>query len=297
MQGVLLLGGATTSGKTESAIALAQRFGAEIVGADSRQIYREMPVGTAMPTAEQLASVPHHLVGFLDPYERYSAARFALDAMRVIDEIHARGKRAIVAGGTGFYLRALAGGVELAAQYDPSIRERLARESLVHPPEAMHAWLTALDPERAATIAPKDRYRVLRALEIRLSHASAGDRKGSLPTLKLRGIPFAYAVLDVPLAQLDERIESRVTSMLEAGFVEEAERIGLFAAASTAVGYPQAIAWTRGWSTKSEVRAGLARETRRYARRQRTWFRGEPLARAVAPSELPALARETIGWQ
>lgn len=297
MQGVLLLGGATASGKTESAVALAQRFGAEIVGADSRQIYRDMPVGTAMPTAEQLASVPHHLVGFLDPYERYSAARFALDAMRAIDEMHARGKRAIVAGGTGFYLRALAGGVELAAEYDPSMRERLARESLVHPPEVMHAWLAALDPARAATIASKDRYRVVRALEIRLSHATAGDRKGSLPTLKSRGIPFAYAVLDVPLAQLDERIEARVTAMLEAGFVEEAERIGLGAAASTAVGYPQAIAWTRGWSTKTELRAGLAHETRRYARRQRTWFRGEPLARAVAPAELPAFARETLGWQ
>src|SRR5580693_9905110 len=135
--GILILAGPTASGKTELALALAERFGAEIIGADSRQIYRGMPIGTAAPTAEQRARVPHHLVEFLDPHERYSAARYVLDARRAIDAIAARGRRVIVAGGTGFYLRALAGDVALDAAYDPAVRARLATEARLHPPEVL----------------------------------------------------------------------------------------------------------------------------------------------------------------
>ena len=111
--GVLVLAGPTASGKTELALALARTFDAEIVGADARQIYRAMPIGTAAPSDAQRAAVPHHLVGFLDPYERYSAARYVIDARAAIDAIHARGRRALVVGGTGFYIRALCGDVAL----------------------------------------------------------------------------------------------------------------------------------------------------------------------------------------
>ncbi len=297
MEGVLLLGGATASGKSDAAIVLATAFDAEIVGADSRQIYRDMPIGTAAPTDEQRARVPHHLVGFLDPYERYSAARYVLDALRALEDIGSRGKRAIVSGGTGFYLRALRGGVALAPAYDESLRERLAREAQVHPADVLHAWLTALDAERAAAVHPSDRYRVVRALEVSLASRKATDRIGDLPSLAAQGIRYAYVTLDVPLAEIDERIERRVRTMLEHGFVEEAERIGTRAAASSAVGYPLAIAWTRGWSTRDELAARLARETRRYARRQRTWFRGEPNVRPVAAADLAGFARETLGWR
>lgn len=295
MADVLLLAGATASGKTEAAIALARAFDAEIVGADSRQVYREMPIGTAAPSAVQRAAVPHHLVGFLDPYERYSAARYALDAMAAIESILARGKRVIVAGGTGFYVRALAGGVTLSDAYDAAVRERLTREARLHPPDVLHAWLEALAPARASALHPADRYRVLRALEVQLAAGRADDRGGGLPTLDARGIPYSYVFLDVPLDEIDARIAARVDAMLDAGFVEEAERIGLRAAASTAVGYPLAIGWTRGWASRRELREGLARETRRYARRQRTWFRGERLARPVRQSELESVARETFG--
>ena len=113
---MLIVGGPTASGKTELAIAIAERFDAEIIGADSRQIYRDMPIGTAAPTGDQRARVPHHLAGFVDPYERYSAARYVEDAAAAISAIHARGKRAIVVGGSGFYLRALCGDVELALE-------------------------------------------------------------------------------------------------------------------------------------------------------------------------------------
>ena len=166
--GVLILTGQTASGKSALALELAERFDAEIVGADSRQIYRGMPIGTAAPSGDDRARVRHHLVEFLDPRERYSAARFVADALAAIDDAHARGKRAIVAGGTGFYVRALAGDVTLSPAYDAHVRERLAREARVHPPDVLAAWLRALAPERAAAIAANDPYRIVRALEVAL---------------------------------------------------------------------------------------------------------------------------------
>jgi tRNA dimethylallyltransferase len=294
--GVLILAGPTASGKTDLAIALAERFGAEIVGADSRQIYRDMPIGTAAPTAAQRARVPHHLIAFLDPHERYSAARYVHDARAAIDRIHAGGRRAIVAGGTGFYLRALAGDVALDATYDPVLRDRLAAEARTHPPEVLAAWLAALAPERAAQIAPNDPYRVARALEVALAGRSAPAVREPLPTLRAGGIPFVKLVLDVEPAVLTERIERRVDAMLAAGLLEEAERIGAGAVAADAVGYREALAFLDGWSTPAELRAQLIRSTRRYAKRQATWFRSEPGAVRVSAGECEAAARERLGW-
>jgi tRNA dimethylallyltransferase len=294
--GVLLLAGATASGKSDSAIALARRFDAEIVGADSRQIYRDMPIGTAAPTSEQRAAIPHHLVAFLDPYERYSAARFAQDAMAAIQAIHARGKRTIVVGGTGFYLRALAGDVALAPQHDEMLRERLAHEARAHPPAVLWDWLVARDPRRAAALDPNDTYRVLRALEIALAPESVNADRASTATLRAAEIPFVKLALDVPLDVIDARIEARTDAMVGGGLLDEAERIGERAIAASAVGYPQALAFLRGWSTHAELRASLTRATRRYARRQRSWLRGEPGIMWVAPASLEAAAREKLGW-
>jgi len=298
--GVLVLTGPTASGKTELSIALAREFDAEIVSADSRQIYAGMPVGTAAPDAAQRAAVPHHLIGFLDPHERYSAARFSVDATRVIEDILARGKRAIVAGGTGFYVRALTGGVSLAPEYDAALRERLAAEARVHDPEFLHEWLRVRDPARAAAVHPGDTYRVLRALEVALADSSRSPRTGALDSLAARGIAFAKVFLDIDQAQLDERIERRTRAMLEAGLLDEAQRIGNDAVASSAVGYQQANAYLRGWLTYAELRALLIRSTRRYAKRQFTWFRSEPGTIRVdaenARERLSALAREKLGW-
>ena len=295
-RGVLLLAGATASGKSNAAIALAQRFDAEIVGADSRQIYRGMPIGTAAPTEEQRSAIPHHLVAFLDPYERYSAARFARDAIEAINAIHARGHRAIVTGGTGFYLRALAGDVALAPQHDEVVRDRLAHEARVHPPEVLWEWLVARDPGRAKALEPNDTYRVLRALEIALAPESANPDRSSNATLRASGIPFVKLALDVPLDAIDARIEARADAMLLDGLLDEAERIGEGATAANAVGYPQALAYLRGWSTHAELRASLVRATRRYARRQRAWLRSEPGITWVTPPSLEAAAREKLGW-
>jgi tRNA dimethylallyltransferase len=295
--GVLILAGPTASGKTELALQLAERFGAEIVGADSRQIYRGMPIGTAAPRAAQLARVPHHLIAFLDPHERYSAARFVFDARRAIDDIAARGRRAIVVGGTGFYVRALCGDVALDAAYDPALRARVAAEARVHPPDALAAWLAALAPARAAAIAPNDPYRVARALEIALAgRTERASEREPLPTLRAGGIPFAKLVLEIDPAVLAGRIEARVDAMLSAGLVEEAERVGSDAVAADAVGYREALAYAAGWSTAAELRAQLIRATRRYAKRQTTWFRSEPGVVRVSAAGCEAAARERLGW-
>jgi tRNA dimethylallyltransferase len=292
---VLIIAGPTASGKTELAIELAREFDAEIVGADSRQIYAGMPIGTASPSPEQMAEVHHHLVGFVDPQRRYSAAQYAQDAIAALNGIRARGKRAIVAGGTGFYIRALIGGVALAPQYDESLRDRLACEAMLHHPEFLHEWLECRDAARAQSVGKNDTYRVLRALEIALA-PTAVLRDAPARTLASEGLGYLLAFLDVDRRTIDERIEQRTVRMLDAGLVEEAERIGDAAVAASAVGYPQAHAYLRGWSTPAELRTSLARATRRYARRQRAWFRAEPSAIWVPPSALRAVVREKLGW-
>jgi tRNA dimethylallyltransferase len=293
--GVLILAGATASGKTGLAVELARVFDAEIVGADSRQIYSGMRVGTAAPSDEALATVPHHLIGFLDPHERYSAARYANDALAVIRDIRARGRRAIVVGGTGFYLRALTGGVELAPQHDEAQRARLAREAKLHPHDFLHEWLTIRDPRRARALHPGDTYRVLRALEVALS-PQIRARDEPLATLATDGIAWQSVFLDVPLPELDSRIARRTAAMLESGLLEEAESVGGDAVAASAVGYPQALAFLRGWCTRDELRVSLERATRRYARRQRAWFRGERDVLWLPAERVAAAAREKLGW-
>ncbi len=296
MQGVIILAGSTAAGKTDLAIELAKRFNAEIIGADSRQIYRDMPIGTAGPTEEQLAQAPHHLVGFLDPDERYSAARFAHDATTAIEEIHARGKRAIVVGGTGFYIRALTGDIGLAPQYDAALRDRLAKEARLHPPEVLHAWLSHHDKRRAGMLAPTDTYRITRALEVALSDPTSTRDDAPLRNLTAANIPTLKFGLDVPLEQIDANIERRTALMLATGLIEEAERIGPTAVAADAVGYPQALAYLNGWSTLPETHATLARATRRYARRQRAWLRSEPNLIWAKPDEIERLVKEQLDW-
>ncbi len=293
---VLILAGPTASGKTDLAIDLARRFDAEIVSADSRQIYRGMPIGTAAPTAEQRSCAVHHLIDFLEPHERYSAARFAADATQVIAHIHARGKRAIVTGGTGFYIRALTGGVGLAAEYDEQVRARLAREARLHDAAFLHEWLRTHDARRAEMLAPNDTYRVLRALEVALAPAQAVQRTGDLPTLSVHGISWFKVFLTLDERELQERIERRTDAMLEGGLLEEAERIGAAAVAASAVGYPQALAYLSGTCTRGELRSLLIRATRRYAKRQQSWFRGEPGTHFMPAAAVEQAARENLEW-
>ena len=302
--GVLILTGQTASGKSALALQLGERFGAEIVGADSRQIYRGMPIGTAAPDRDALARVPHHLVGFLDPHERYSAARFAHDAIAAILGIAGRSKRAIVVGGTGFYLRALSGDVELSPVRDEALRTRLAHEARIHPVGVLADWLRVLDPALAARVPPNDPYRVTRALEIALASRADpafGDAPSAPPdaSLRRREIGFRKIFLDLAPERLSANIEARVDAMLAGGLLAEAERIGPDAIAADAVGYREALAYRAGWSTADELRALLIRNTRRYAKRQATWFRVEPGLTHVAADDVAAaaaIARSLDGW-
>ncbi|HMF27916.1 MAG TPA: tRNA dimethylallyltransferase, partial [Candidatus Cybelea sp.] len=219
----------------------------------------------------------------------------AQDAIAALNDIRARGKRAIVAGGTGFYIRALIGGVALAPQYDESLRDRLAREATLHTPEFLHEWLERHDAARARSLGKNDTYRILRALEIALA-PTAVLRDTPARTLASEGFEHLLVFLDVDWAAIDERIHHRTGRMLDAGLIEEAERIGDGAVAATVVGYPQAQAYLRGWSTMTEVRSSLERATRRYARRQRAWFRGEPSTLWLPPGAVRSAVREKLGW-
>jgi tRNA dimethylallyltransferase len=188
--------------------------------------------------------------------------------------------------------------VTLDGAHDPLLRERLAREVRTHPPEVLAAWLHALAPARAGAIDPHDPYRVTRALEIALSARRAPLRpaRQALPTLRLDAIPQLKLWLEVAPDALQARIERRVDAMLAAGLVDEAERVGLDAVAADAVGYREALAYAAGWSTHAELRAQLVRATRRYAKRQATWFRTEPGIVRVAPADVEATARQRLGW-
>jgi tRNA dimethylallyltransferase len=289
---VLVLAGATASGKTELALDLARRFDAEIVGADSRQVYRDMPVGTAAPSSDALREIVHHCVGMLDPYVRYSAGRFERDALAAIADIHAREKHAIVSGGTGFYIRALTGGVSLARAYDADVRARLVREGATHDAGFLYEWLSLLDRRRAQALDRNDTYRIVRALEVRLTREAPVDAE-----VPLSRPAFVKIALDVPLGEIDARIGRRANAMIDAGLLEEAERIGPDAVAGSAVGYPQALAYLRGWSTREELRVTLVRATKRYARRQLAWFRREPGMEWAAPDAVVGIAREKLGWR
>ncbi len=167
----------------------------------------------------------------------------------------------------------------------------------MHPPDFLYEWLARRDPKRAAAIHPGDTYRVLRALEVALAGPSAVARASELQTLAGERIAWTIAFLDVPLDELDRRIAERTARMLAAGFVGEAERVGEGAVAASAVGYPAALAYLRGWSTLDELRASLERATRQYARRQRTWFRREPATIWCTAQTLAGVVREKLQWR
>jgi tRNA dimethylallyltransferase len=273
--------GATATGKSRLAVELATRLGGEIVNADAFQVYRGLDIGTAKPEPEARAAVAHHLIDILEPGESFSAGSFARRAAAAIADIVARGRVAIVAGGTGFYLRALGAGLAPMPAVPAEVRERLAARCAREGVPALHAELAGVDPESAARIAPRDRHRVLRALEVWLAsgetlsswHRRAPATPAAAPTLRKIG-------LTLPRAVLYDRIESRVASMLERGWLDEIR--GLLAAgvppaapAFRAIGYRSMIEHlSRGRDLESATREAVV-ATRRYAKRQETWFRRE----------------------
>ena len=294
----LAICGPTASGKSEFASRLAAEYGAEVVNADSRQIYRGMRVGTGWPTDEQLARAPHHLYGIASPAQRYNAGLFVRDASAAISGIAARGKWAIVSGGTGLYVEALAGSMPLDRLVaSDELRERVRAEALVHPHEALRAWLAAVAPDAAVRITAGDRYRTLRGLEAALAAREASAGRTASPA----DIDVQIIVLEAPRATLRVRIETRVRWMFASGLVEEAvalEREFGAVPALTGIGYAEALAYARGLMRRDEATSATCGRTTAYAKRQQTWFRRIARAQRLDAfgagtwSSLRTLARE-----
>jgi tRNA dimethylallyltransferase len=289
-----VIAGPTASGKSALAVELARRAGGEIVGADSQQVYRYFDVGTAKPSAEELAAVPHHLISVVDPLEPFSAAEYQRRADVAIAEIASRGRPVFVVGGTGLYLRVLLHGVVEAPGAHPALRAELEALAATEGREEVHRKLAEVDPETAARLPPRDLVRIIRALEIhaltgktasefRREHAFAGER-----------YPFRLQVLSPPREALYRTIEARTAAMFEQGLVEEVRALLARgygnAAPMRSVGYVQARAFVEGTLTLEEAKQLVAQETRRYAKRQLTWFRKEPGALFVEPPYARLLA-------
>jgi tRNA dimethylallyltransferase len=281
-----IVAGPTGSGKTALAVALAQRLDAEIVSADSQAVYRHFDVGTAKPSPEQLTAVPHHLVSIVEPTEDFSAVRWAELARSAIQDIRARGRRVLIVGGTGLYIRVLLHGI-VDVPSTASVRPSLVREWKQLGPEWMHRRLASVDPESAARIPANDAMRVIRALEIRMltgQRASALRRAHQFAPAQY---PFTLWFLDPDNELLADRLAQRTRAMFEGGLIEETERLVAAGYRGTApmksVGYRQALAVIDRRMSPAEAEAETLLETRRYAKRQRTWFRREEGTRFVAP--------------
>ena len=272
--------GPTASGKTALAIALAKRLDGEILCCDSMQIYREMDIGTAKPTEAERTAVPHHLCDFLSPNEPYSAADYAADAARAVREVASRGKIPIFCGGTGLYLAAARRGeVNEAIPGETAYRAELeAIAATEGGADILYARLAAGDPESAATTHKNNLRRVIRALEVLHETGipkSEWDRRSREAEPALRILPFA---LRYDRARLYARIEARVDAMMEQGLLDEVRSLferGILSPDSTAgqaIGYKEFAAYLRGECSLAQATDDLKTATRRYAKRQLTWF-------------------------
>ena len=278
----ILLMGPTASGKTDLAISLCKRFPCDVISVDSALVYRGMDIGTAKPDAETLARTPHGLIDIRDPEESYSAGEFVRDACREMDEIFAKGRIPLLAGGTMMYFRALTGGIAELPAADDAIRASIDAEAAERGWPAMHEELQRVDPDAAARIKPNDRQRIQRALEVyRGSGRPLTDwQRNSAPIRD--DIHYLKVGLNIePRSILHERIAARLDLMVDGGFVEEVktlrERPGLSAdcPAMRSVGYRQFWQFLDGTCSLDEARRKALYATRQLAKRQITWLRSE----------------------
>ena len=286
--------GPTASGKTALAIALAKELGGEIVSADSMQIYRGMDIATAKPTPEEMAEVPHHLIGFWPPEKPFSVAQYAILAREKIDDILRRGRVPVLCGGTGLYIKAIVDHIQYEEETgeDAALRERLRRQAQDEGNLAVWRQLQAMDPKTAERIHPNNLGRVIRAIEVmQVSGRSIREQEE-----RSRQAPCPYHVIQIGLRyrnreNLYERIGRRVDAMAEAGLLEEARAVrqqGLTATAAQAIGYKELYDWMDGTLPLEEALENLKRSTRRYAKRQLTWFGADARIRWIEPDALQA---------
>lgn len=291
--------GPTACGKTDLALALAEHVPLEVISMDSAMVYRGLDIGTAKPSTAIRAAVPHHLVDILEPTEAYSAGRFARDAARLITETRARGRLPLLVGGTLLYLRALRDGLSALPRADDAVRAELDREAAEHGWAALHARLRQVDPAAAARIAPSDRQRIQRALEVfALTGRPITELQEAGRRTQHSGIVVIALVPD-DRAGLGVRIERRFDAMVELGFVAEVERLRARGdlqpdmPSMRAVGYRQLWSYLDGEYEWATARTKAIVATRQYAKRQLTWLRGDPNCEAW-PALAPGLVERCL---
>jgi tRNA dimethylallyltransferase len=302
--GYIALAGPTASGKTAAAMAIAKQHAVEIISVDSALVYRGMDIGTAKPTAAELASVPHHLIDIRDPLHAYSAAEFVLDAELLITDISARGKLPLLVGGTMLYFKALFDGLDDMPKADPQVRAKLALEALEKGWPGLHAELAEVDAITANRLAPNDSQRISRALEVfRVSGQplSSFHQKSATKTIaESNGNTSAGALISLEPAErswLHRRIEDRFDAMLAGGFLDEVKALRARGdlnpdlPSMRCVGYRQAWEALEGNSPMAELRDKGIFATRQLAKRQITWLRSMPQRRIVACDAPDALAQ------
>jgi len=278
---ILILAGPTAAGKTALAVRLARRLGSEILNADSLQVYRYMDIGTAKPSIEERSAATHRLIDVADPDEPFDAARYLELARPVVNELHARGKVPIVTGGTGLYIKVLTRGICEGAPSHPGMRQRLQDELQARGLLALHQELLRVDPPLGSKIHPNDRQRILRALEVHrisgvpLSHWQQQHRFNRILYRSVK--IFLYRQRDV----LYDRIDRRVDNMMRQGLLDEVKKLiamgfGPELKPMQSLGYRQLCGHLAGKLSLDQAVADIRRETRRYAKRQMTWFRGDP---------------------
>ena len=279
MNDIICIAGPTASGKTALAVELAKELNGEVVSCDSMQVYRRMDIGTAKPTPGEMQGIPHHMLDGAEPEEDFSVSRYCSLAAPIVDDILSRGKTAIIAGGTGLYMDSLIQGNDFAPFPSTGVRERLEQEAEARGIQVLFDRLAAVDPEAAGRLHLSDRKRIIRALEVYLETGetiTAHNRKTQL--LPPRFSPLCLGLDFENRADLYGRIDRRVGLMLEQGLIAEIQ--GLLAAgvppkctAMQAIGYKEFVAALKGECTIGEAADQVRQASRRYAKRQLTWFR------------------------
>ena len=282
MNNLICIAGPTASGKTSLSIALAKELDAEIVSCDSMQVYKRMDIGTAKPTVKEMAGIPHHMLSVAEPWEDFSVGKYCSLATPIVDDIIARGKTVIIVGGTGLYMDALIKGNDFAPVPSTGRREELEQLAAEHGIEAVIEQLRAVDPESADRLHPSDQKRIIRAMEVYLETGETiteHNRKTQL--IPPRYDPVWFALEDADRADLYTRIDRRVELMLQQGLIAEIQ--GLLDAgipekstAMQAIGYKEFVDALQGRSSMETATALVQQSSRKYAKRQLTWFRRNP---------------------
>ncbi len=272
--------GPTASGKTALSLALAEKFDAEIVNCDSVAMYREFEIGTAKPTAAERARAPHHLLDCVEPSEPMTAGEYARRARQVLEEVKTRRNMPIVVGGTGLYLRALLEGLFPGPERSDELRARLRKMSTARGSSYLHRILLRLDPTAASRIHANDAPKLIRAIEVCLASQYKMTELWKLGRDPLRGFRILRLGLDPERSALYDRINQRAQKMFEDGLVEETqallEKYGSRAGPLSSLGYKQAVQFIRCELTREQAVQAAQQAHRNYAKRQMTWFRGEP---------------------